>query len=75
MVSPAGVEPATYALGGRRAIQLCHGDYSFAGGIIVAFIALKNTVVTKIKKPRNKRGLFQALITLQLVFVGRHYYR
>ena len=26
MVSPAGIEPATYALGGRRAIQLCHGD-------------------------------------------------
>ncbi len=26
LVSPAGVEPATYALGGRRAIQLCHGD-------------------------------------------------
>lgn len=26
MVSPAGLEPATYALGGRRAIQLCHGD-------------------------------------------------
>ena len=28
LVSPAGVEPATYALGGRRAIQLCHGDVS-----------------------------------------------
>ena len=28
LVSPAGVEPATYALGGRRAIQLCHGDSS-----------------------------------------------
>ncbi len=28
LVSPAGVEPATYALGGRRAIQLCHGDLS-----------------------------------------------
>ena len=26
MVSPAEIEPATYALGGRRAIQLCHGD-------------------------------------------------
>ena len=26
MASPAGVEPATYALGGRRAILLCHGD-------------------------------------------------
>ncbi len=26
MASPAGVEPATYALGGRCAIQLCHGD-------------------------------------------------
>ena len=27
VVSPAGIEPATYALGGRRAIQLCHGDF------------------------------------------------
>jgi radical SAM/Cys-rich protein len=26
MASPAGIEPATYALGGRRAIRLCHGD-------------------------------------------------
>jgi hypothetical protein len=26
MVSPARFERATYALGGRRAIQLCHGD-------------------------------------------------
>ena len=26
LVSPAGIEPATYALGGRRAIQLCHED-------------------------------------------------
>ncbi len=26
MASPAGIEPATYALGGRRAILLCHGD-------------------------------------------------
>jgi hypothetical protein len=26
MVSPARIERATYALGGRRAIQLCHGD-------------------------------------------------
>ena len=25
MVSPARFERATYALGGRRAIQLCHG--------------------------------------------------
>ena len=29
VVSPAGIEPATYALGGRRAIQLCHGDFSY----------------------------------------------
>lgn len=26
MVSPTGVEPVTYALGGHCAIQLCHGD-------------------------------------------------
>lgn len=26
LASPAGIEPATYALGGRRAIRLCHGD-------------------------------------------------
>ncbi len=36
-MSPAGVEPATYALGGRRAIQLCHGDVKH----IITIILLK----------------------------------
>ena len=29
MVPPARFERATYALGGRRAIQLCHGDFVY----------------------------------------------
>ncbi len=46
MVSPARFERATYALGGRRAIQLCHGDKCRAI-VAVAFHELNALYMTE----------------------------